>query len=156
MLVRRHQLYVKETNESFQYNQKTQTALSVWKIAKDILGDDISIQENLYALYFNNSMIVQGYAHLSKGDVGGTVMPMSILFKYAVDLLATSIVVFHNHPSGNLEPSKEDRKFTTAVRRIGKLLNIRLLDSLIVTKNGFYSLESDVKVVPKVKEEDYV
>ena len=156
MLVRRHHLYVKETNESFQYNQKTQTAQSVWKIAKDILGEEIDIQENLYALYFNNSMIVQGYAHLSKGDIGGTIMPMSILYKYAIDLLATSIVVFHNHPSGNLNPSSEDRKFTEAVRETGKLLNIRLLDSLIVTKNGFYSIESDENVKPKVKEESYV
>lgn len=152
MLVRRHHLYVKETNESFQYNQKTQTAESVWKIAKDILGEEIDIQENLYALYFNNSMIVQGYAHLSKGDIGGTIMPMNILYKYAIDLLASGIIVFHNHPSGNLEPSKEDRTFTKEVKKVGKLLNVRLVDSLIITKNGFYSLEGDVKIIPKSEE----
>jgi len=148
MLIRRQQLYVRETNESFGYNEKTQTPHSVWGVAKKILGDEIEIQENLYAFYYDCGMKLIGFAHISKGDISSTIIAKRVIFKYAIDLLASSIIIVHNHPTGTLKASIEDTIVMNELREGAKILDIRLLDSLIISKNGFYSMTSEeVEVV---------
>lgn len=154
MLIRKQQLFVKETSESFKYDLRTQTLKQVWKIAKDILGDEMGIQENFYALYYDNSMRVIGFAHISKGDITGTVVPMGVLFKYAIDLLATGIITFHNHPTGNLIPSEADKRISKQIVNAGRLINIKSIDNIIVTNEGCYSILNDCKQVYNRHEEE--
>ena len=76
---------------------------------------------------------------ISRGGVSGTVVDTKIIFKAAVENYACSIIVCHNHPSGNLKPSEADIRITKNIKDAGKLMEIPLLDHLIITENGFYS-----------------
>ena len=66
-----------------------------------------------------------------------------ILFKIALEKYATAIIVAHNHPSGNLQPSSEDKNITKKMSEGGQLLNITLLDHLIITQKSYYSFSDE-------------
>ena len=68
---------------------------------------------------------------------------MRIIFATALKCAASSIIVAHNHPSMNLTPSEADRELTKKLREGGKLLDIKVLDHLIVTTEGYYSFADD-------------
>jgi DNA repair protein RadC len=76
---------------------------------------------------------------LSKGGVSGTIADVKLIFKNALEHTASSIIVCHNHPSGNLDPSDQDRAITEKIRAAGKILDIGLLDHLIISDNNYYS-----------------
>jgi len=73
-----------------------------------------------------------GCLKLSKGGLTGTVVDLRILFGTALKAMASSIVIAHNHPSGNLEASEEDLKLTKKIKDAGELLDVRLIDHLIL------------------------
>ena len=77
------------------------------------------------------------------GGISGTVVDSRIIFKKAMDLLASSIILVHNHPSGNLNPSKADISVTNRLKEGGKLLDISVLDHLIITETSFYSFADE-------------
>ena len=80
-----------------------------------------------------------GYAKISQGVVAGTVVDSKIMFKYALDTLASGIILAHNHPSGNLKPSDMDKRLTKKMVKQGKLMEIPILDHLIITEDDFTS-----------------
>ncbi len=77
------------------------------------------------------------------GGITGTVADIRLLFSVALNSLATSIIMCHNHPSGNLTPSKADIELTKRVRDTGKIMEIALLDHLIITNDSYCSMEDD-------------
>jgi DNA repair protein RadC len=83
---------------------------------------------------------VLGLAHVSQGGVTGTVLDPRVIFSIALKANATSIVLAHNHPSGNLNPSPEDIAITKKIVASGRMLEIIVADHLIITANGYYSL----------------
>ena len=87
--------------------------------------------EEFWAIYLNQNNRVVGKSKLSSGGINQSVVDVRILFKTALEHLATGIIVAHNHPSGNLKPSSEDLKITRQISEAGKILNIQLLDHLI-------------------------
>ncbi len=80
---------------------------------------------------------------LSLGGVSGTVVDAKIIFKRALEETASGIILAHNHPSGNLKPSKEDRALTKQLSDAGKTLDIAILDHLIITDQGFFSFADE-------------
>lgn len=107
---------------------------------KFIEGDLIDLAHEEFWLIFlkrNNDVIKKEM--LSKGGVAGTVVDIKLIFKRALEEVASGLIVAHNHPSGNLRPSQEDIKLTQKIEDAAKALDIRLLDHLIVTNDGFYS-----------------
>ena len=80
---------------------------------------------------------------ISSGGVAGTVVDPKIVFKSALDKRASAIILAHNHPSGNLKPSKQDVKLTQQMTEAGRLLDISVLDHLIVTEQGFFSFADE-------------
>jgi DNA repair protein RadC len=70
-------------------------------------------------------------------------MDPRVVFTIALKSLATSIIVAHNHPSGNLKPSDSDRDITKKLKSAGSLLDIQLLDHLIITKDGYTSFADE-------------
>ncbi len=80
---------------------------------------------------------------ISKGGVSGTVVDAKILFKKALDNLASSIILAHNHPSGNLKPSRQDITITNKLIEAGKILDISVLDHLIISEKGYYSFKDE-------------
>lgn len=95
--------------------------------------------EEFWILCLNRRNQVIKIAEISKGGTSATVVDAKILFKTALDNKASSIVLAHNHPSGNLNPSQEDLKLTKKLSEAGKLLDISVLDHIIYTNSGYYS-----------------
>ena len=100
----------------------------------------IELQEEFKIILLNNANEILGINSLSKGGCKGTVVDIKLLFSIALKTCATGIIIAHNHPSGKLKPSESDIAITKKIKRAGELLDIKLLDHLIVTKDGFYSM----------------
>lgn len=96
-------------------------------------------QENLYCLYFNHKQELIGKKLLFIGTINRIIVHPREVFKEAYLLSASSIVCIHNHPSGDVTPSKEDIKFTRSLVEIGKIQGIPLIDHLIVSDDHYYS-----------------
>ena len=80
---------------------------------------------------------------LSAGGMHGTVVDVKVLMKYALSKNASGILIAHNHPSGNLCPSEEDRLLTKKISQAAQLLDIRLLDHIIVAGNKYTSFADE-------------
>jgi len=76
---------------------------------------------------------------LSQGGISGTVTDVRIIMKKAVEFLASAIIVCHNHPSGNLNPSDADSKITGKIKEAGSIMDIQLLDHIIISGKDYYS-----------------
>ena len=90
-------------------------------------------------LYLNQAGRINHFEVMSQGGITGTVVDPRLIFKRAFEIEAVSIIVCHNHPSGNLQPSKADELLTSKLRDGAKLLDIKLLDHIIVGDNGYFS-----------------
>jgi DNA repair protein RadC len=110
---------------------------------RQFYGDDIEIYESCFILLMNQSNKTIGYAKISQGGITGTVVDVRIVAKYAIEALATSVIVAHNHPSGNLKPSNTDIVITEKIQKGLKLLDISLHDHLILTIDGYTSLSDE-------------
>jgi DNA repair protein RadC len=98
--------------------------------------------EEFWVLMLNQSGKLIGKELISKGGVTGTYADPKVIFSIALKYSAVSIVLAHNHPSGNLKPSQEDVDLTRKIIAAGKLLDIKVMDHLI-TDSGYYSLADD-------------
>jgi DNA repair protein RadC len=107
---------------------------------KKFYSDDIEIFESFFILLLNRANTTIGYAKISQGGLTGTVVDIRIVAKYAVDSLATSVILAHNHPSGNLKPSPEDIRLTAKIKEGLKFLDIEVHDHLILTASGHLSM----------------
>lgn len=101
---------------------------------------DIDIFESSFILLLNRQNLTIGFAKLSQGGINSTIIDPRIVAHYAVKALATSVILCHNHPSGNILPSDSDLQLTKKVFAGLELLDITLLDHLIITSEGFYSI----------------
>ena len=104
---------------------------------------DIDIFESSFILLLNNSMQTIGFAKISQGGITGTVIDPRIVAHYAVKCLATAVIIAHNHPSGNLNPSESDKKVTEKIHKGLSLLDIDLIDHIILTSQGFTSFRDE-------------
>jgi DNA repair protein RadC len=90
-------------------------------------------------IYLNRANKINHFEIISKGGITGTVADPRIILKRALEEEATSIVLSHNHPSGNLHPSKADENLTYKIKDAAALLDIKLLDHIIVSDAGYFS-----------------
>jgi len=135
---------IKEIKLSYSNNGveavKVTDSNSAYKILLDNWDKDtIQLQEEFKVLLLNQDNIVLGIYNLSKGGVSGTVVDVKLLLASAIKANASSIIIAHNHPSGNLKPSENDNRLTKKIKEACKLVDLSLLDHLIVTKDGFFS-----------------
>jgi DNA repair protein RadC len=80
---------------------------------------------------------------ISQGGISGTIIDVRIILKMALDNLACSLILCHNHPSGNLMPSEADKEITRKMKEAGKLLDIAVLDHLIIGNNAYFSFTDE-------------
>jgi DNA repair protein RadC len=106
-------------------------------IFQPILSD--LLHEEFWILFLNRSNRVISRMKLSQGGISGTVTDVRLVMKKAVECLASGIIVCHNHPSGNLNPSESDSKITQKIKEAGNLMDIQLLDHLIISDKDYYS-----------------
>ena len=95
--------------------------------------------EEFWALLLNKANKVIDKVRVSQGGVAGTVVDVRIIVKAAVEKLASSVIIAHNHPSGNPKPSDKDLSITKKLKDAANLFDIALLDHLIITDNECYS-----------------
>ena len=120
---------------------KITSSKDVFDIMKPIMID--LPHEEFWLLVLNRANLVIKKEMISRGGVAGTVVDTKIVFKTAIENYASSIIICHNHPSGNLKPSEADIKITKNIKDAGKLMEIPLLDHLIITENEFYSFSDE-------------
>lgn len=99
--------------------------------------------EEFWVLYLNRANKIIQKKCLSKGGISGTVADIRMILKYGIECLASAIVLCHNHPSGNLVPSAEDKILTNKCRDSALLMDIRLLDHLIIYENAYFSFSDE-------------
>ena len=128
-------------NEEGVEKVKITSSKDVFEHFQGTLGD--LQHEEFWVLLLDRSNKVIGRAKISQGGVSGTVADPKIIFKKAIEHLASSIILCHNHPSGNLSPSESDIKLTKKLKNAGNDLDIPVLDHLIVTEAGYYSFADE-------------
>lgn len=106
------------------------------------LIEDLQIEE-FWVVFVNRQNEVLGKKRMSVGGTGGTVVDIKLIFKAAIEKCAAGVILFHNHPSGSLQPSGADIELTKRVAASGKMLEITLLDHLIVSEKGYYSFADE-------------
>jgi DNA repair protein RadC len=111
----------------------------VYQFIKERILGGIEVQEHFIAIYLNQSNKIIGYYHHSTGSINATLVDIEIVSAVALKTLAKSVIISHNHPSGNLKPSDADRNLTRNIKAALKLFGIALVDHLIITRNGYYS-----------------
>jgi DNA repair protein RadC len=103
--------------------------------------------EEMILICLNRANKVIGYYRISKGGIAGTVADPKVIFTIALNCAGTSsIILSHNHPSGNTKPSDADISITNKIKDAGYLLDISLLDHIIVTEDNYYSFADDDKL----------
>jgi DNA repair protein RadC len=101
--------------------------------------DSIEHIEEFKLLLMNRSNSVLGILAVSKGGLSGTVTDVRLIFQAAIKANASGIIVCHNHPSGNLNPSESDSRITQKIKESGSLMDIQLLDHVIINAEEYYS-----------------
>ena len=100
--------------------------------------------EEFKLLLMNRANRVLGMVSLSKGSTTGSIVDIKVILQYAIKANASSIIVAHNHPSGNPEPSESDRKITDRIKQSCDLIEISFLDHLIVLPiEGYFSFSDE-------------
>lgn len=135
---------IAEVSVSYSNTNKNKLKINNSKESYDILiacwsKHTLELQEEFKVLLLNRNNQVLGIYPLSKGGVAGTYVDVKLVFSVALKCNASSIIIAHNHPSGNLRPSEADKRLTQKIKKAGEYLDIILLDHLIITKEDFYS-----------------
>lgn len=106
-------------------------------------ADTFNWHEEAILLCLNNSNKVVGFYKISSGGITGTVIDVRMIFTIALNSLATSIMLAHNHPSGTLVASQSDIDITKKLKSAGEVMDIKLLDHLIITDEDYFSFSDN-------------
>jgi len=113
----------------------------VYDLMKPTLAD--LSHEEFWLVLLNRANKVIRTQNISQGGVSGTIADPKIIFNHALNLLASGIILVHNHPSGNTKPSEADKRLTRQLVEAGKLLEIAVLDHIIFTDNNYFSFADE-------------
>ncbi|MDF1573566.1 MAG: DNA repair protein RadC [Bacteroidales bacterium] len=114
---------------------------TVFRIFHPLMGD--LEHEEFWLLMLNRANRVLGRYKVSQGGLSGTVIDTRIILKKSLDNLASSIIVCHNHPSGNMQPSDADVKITEKLKKAAEMLEIKLLDHVIIADKSYFSFADE-------------
>ncbi|MBS1578306.1 MAG: JAB domain-containing protein [Bacteroidetes bacterium] len=112
----------------------------VYEFLKEIWDQDLlNIQEQFAAIYFNQNNKVIGYRLLNTGGSTFCIVDIKLLVCLALHSMANCVIIAHNHPSGNLTPSKQDEALTIKIKEALSLIDVKLIDHIIIAEGGFFS-----------------
>lgn len=132
----------KRRNESeVLVKEKISCSRDAFEVLKSAMGDQP--YEEFWILILNKANRVIRKCCISEGGISGTVVDPKKIFKIALDHHASSIILGHNHPSGNIQPSEADQKITRKIRDSGTMLDIAVLDHIIVGDGVYYSFADE-------------
>jgi len=121
--------------------KKITSSNSVFEIMQPIIGE--LQHEEFWIIYLNNSNKVIEQFQISKGGITGTLVDIRITLKKALELGAVSLILSHNHPSGNLKASEADKQLTRKLKTAAESLDIKVLDHIIVTEKSYLSFADE-------------
>ncbi len=121
--------------------EKITSSKEAFEVMKSVFMD--LPYEEFWLLLLNRSNNLIKKEFISRGGVAGTVVDAKIIFKMAVENLASSVMLFHNHPSGNLKPSDADIKITKNIKEAGRVMDINLLDHIIIADERYFSFNDE-------------
>jgi len=105
--------------------------------------DTIELQEEVKVILLNRANGLVGIYSLSKGGISASVVDIKLVLSVALKAVASNMIIVHNHPSGNLKPSEVDISLTNRLKKAAQTVEINLLDHLIISKEGYYSLADE-------------
>lgn len=129
----------------YRINMEKSKALTQISSPKDVLTyfkdmEDLR-QEEIRLIMLNTKNKIIAHKTISKGTINASIVTPREIFFPAIKMMASSIILVHNHPSADVTPSSEDKNITEIVARSGNLINIKLLDHIIIGKNKIYSFK---------------
>ena len=123
---------------------KITTSKDAYKLLIKLWDDNkIEFIEEFKVLFLNKANKVLGVYNVSSGGISGTVADPRIIFAASLKANACSIIISHNHPSGNLKPSRHDQELTQKIKLGGQFLEIKLLDHVIITNESYFSFADE-------------
>lgn len=124
--------------EKIAFNQ-VRSSRDAYVFIKDVLFDGMEVQEHFIVLFLSQSNQIIGYYRHSKGTINSTQVDIELIMAVAIKSLSKAMIVSHNHPSGNKNPSEADRRMTKKLKQAAALFDISVLDHVIATNDGYYS-----------------
>lgn len=123
--------------------RKITSSRDAFDIAMNIWPTSVEHRESFVVLLLNRANKVLGYSIISTGGLSGTVADPKVIFQVALKSNASSVLILHNHPSGNIQPSDADMKLTSKIKSAGDFLDLPVVDHLIVTNESYYSFADE-------------
>lgn len=123
--------------------QRITSSLEAYEFIKQFYSDDIYIYESFFLLLLNQGSYTIGFAKISQGGITGTIADTRLIAKIALESLAVRVILAHNHPSGNLQPSEADKSLTERIVNGLKLLEIDVADHIILTSSSYTSFRDE-------------
>ena len=131
----------------YRERKRVNDSVVAYCILKETYPDEqIDHKEIFKALYLNRANHAVGCLTISEGGISGAVADIRLIFQGAVLLNATSLILAHNHPSGTLQPSRQDISLTKKTMEAGRIMGIDIVDHLILTREGYYNLKDNADI----------
>ena len=120
----------------------------VYTFLKDYVfnPETIEFRESFKLILLNGANKILGFSTISDGGLNSTIADVRMVMQAALLSNASSMIIAHNHPSGQLFPSEEDKQLTNKIRSASDILNIKLLDHVIVTSESYYSFADEGRI----------
>lgn len=122
---------------------KVTQSIDVYNFIKDLFPVDLSHREAFMAVYLNRANNTIGFSTISIGGVSATIADGKIIFQEALKCNASGIILVHNHPSGNLNPSQSDLDLTKRFKEFGQFIDLIVMDHLIIGPDDTYHSMAD-------------
>jgi DNA repair protein RadC len=123
---------------------KITSSYTAYEALKTVFNmDEIQLREEFIVLYLDRAHNIKGWHRVSVGGITGTIADPRLILGLALKTATTSIILCHNHPSGNLKPSDADVQLTNKIKSASTFLDITLLDHIIITADGYMSFADE-------------
>jgi len=130
-------------NVEYEEMDKISSSASAADYLRRVWSDRMDHVEEFMVICLNRANKALGWALISRGGMSGTVADPKVIFQIALKTAASSIIIGHNHPSGNMMPSENDVRLTQKLLSVGKSLDLPVLDHIILTRNGHFSFADE-------------
>lgn len=120
---------------------KINSSISVFNVMNPIIGD--LEHEEFWIIGLNNNATPIAKRRISVGGLDQTAADVRVIFRELIQMNATALIAVHNHPSGNLQPSRQDKELTKKIAQAGQIMSIRLMDHVIITADAYYSFNDE-------------
>lgn len=129
-------------NKSFKWETEINDSAEAARFARHFYHDDIVLYESFFIIMCKANYPV-AWAKIAQGGCASTQVDIKILAKYVIDSLARNVILVHNHPSGSLQPSTQDKLLTKRIKQAMQLFDVRVLDHIILSEKDYYSFNDN-------------